>query len=214
MKNPVIIYALLFLLIPACSDSDSDPEVSLEDKIIDAKWTGEYRYNSDLNTTFSVSFKKGDSLSWYELNRLITGTWSLESNAIEVKLENGSSFKASVKEGEFGDFITNDNAFEMDNLRKSEEVSLDKLRNTTWTGTMQNTTEPVTLEFDDGLSADISFNIGIFFDPLNCVVYGNGVLLTEDLSNDPVVYIVFQDKLLIGTGYQNKTTSFTAKKDE
>ncbi|MCD9015478.1 hypothetical protein [Parachryseolinea silvisoli] len=106
------------------------------------------------------------------------------------------------------------NAFEIDNLRKSEEFSLDKLRNTTWTGTMQNTTEPVTLEFDNGPRADISSNIGIFFDPLNCVIYGNGVLLTEDLSNDPVVYNVFQDKLLIGTGYQNKTTSFTAKKDE
>lgn len=218
MKTHLILYALLLLLIPACSDSDSesdpDPESSLRNKIIDAKWTGEYRYNSEVNTTFSVSFKKGDSLTWYELNKLIAGTWSLESNAIEVKLADGASFKASVTADEFENFITNDNAFEMDNLRTSEEVSLDKLRNTTWTGTMQHTTQQVNLEFDNGPRADVSLSIGIFLDPLNCVVYGNGILLTEDLSNDPVVYMVFQDELLIGTGNQNKTTSFTAQKDE
>src|SRR5687767_3679276 len=115
MKNPLIIFALLFTMIQACSDSgsesdldpepDPDPKVDFENKVIDAKWTGQYRYNSEVNTTFSVTFKKGDSLTWYELNRLYVGTWSLDSNAIEVKLKNGSSFKATVTEDEFKDFI-------------------------------------------------------------------------------------------------------------
>jgi hypothetical protein len=147
--------AIILLTIFSFMGCKKDTKRDYNSLVKNTVWTGEFKYTGAISQPFSVEFKEGGQLTWYELSGEYGGTWKIEDDMLNVTFSTGSGFKAGISDD---NKLVNIQHFPINNwavvnaaLNTVTDESLDQ---TTWTA------PNLILTFKAGNVVDMDFGAG------------------------------------------------------